>query len=146
MPDPDRPTRPRRPGQPSGGAGGPGVPRPRVSPFTLAAAVVISLFLFMSFFSRSSSSHISLTELQQLAADREVGSVKISDTSITGELNNGRPFITTLSNNFQTQDLVKELQDAGVDVELTQPSPWVTILANVLPIVLLLGVLYWFML
>jgi cell division protease FtsH len=112
----------------------------------VAAAVVISLFLFMSFFSRSSTNRITLTQLQRLAADGEVRSATISDTSITGELGDGRSFTTTLSNNFQTQDLVKELQDANVDVELTQPSPWVTILANVLPILLLLGVLYWFML
>jgi cell division protease FtsH len=117
-----------------------------MSPFLVAAAVVLGLFLFMSFFSRSATSRITLTELQQRATDGEVASVTISDTSITGEFRAGGSFFTSLSNNFQTQDLVQELQDAGVDVQLSQPSPWLTILANVLPILLLLGVLYWFML
>jgi cell division protease FtsH len=117
-----------------------------MSPFLVAAAVVLGLFLFMSFFSRSAADQISLSELEDRAAQGEVRSVTISDTAITGELSDGSLFVAALSNNFQTQELVQELQESGVDVRLTQPSPWLTILANILPILLLLGVLYWFML
>ena len=117
-----------------------------MSPFLVAAAVVLGLFLFMSFFSRSAAEQVSLSALQDMAANREIASVTISDTAISAERVNGGTVVTSLSNNFQTQDLVAELREEGVDVQLSQPSPWITILANVLPILLLLGVLYWFML
>src|SRR5687767_3964859 len=107
MPDSDRPK--RRPGQPPG-AGGPPGPRPRMSPFLVAAAVVLGLFLFMSFFSGSAADQISLSELEDRAAAEEIRSVTISDTAITGEFTDGTPFVAALSNNFQTQDLVQELQ------------------------------------
>ncbi len=118
-----------------------------MSPFLVAAAVVLGLFLFMSFFSRTATNRVTLSDVQQFADDGQIaGPITISDTAISGELKDGTTFVTSLSNNFQTQDLVQRLQDAGVNVELTQPSPWLTIIANVLPILLLLGVLYWFML
>src|SRR5206468_3664317 len=79
----------------------------------------------------------------------KVSAVSISDNSITGTYTDAQgqqvAFSTTLANNFQTQDEVTFLTSKNVDVKMTTPSPWFSLLASVLPLVLLMGLAYYFL-
>jgi cell division protease FtsH len=145
MPDNDR-MPPRRPG--SDGPG-PIAPRTRLTPWILIALVVLALLAFNQWFSSASKQPISYTQYRSLVTDGRVTSVTISDNSITGTYNDTNnqevAFSTTLANNFQTQDEVTFLTDKGVDVKMTTPSPWLSLLASILPLVILMGLAYYFL-
>ena len=56
------------------------------------------------------------------------------------------PFSATLSSNFQTDTLAEELRtEEGLDVDMATPSPWLSLLFSVLPLVLLMGLVYYFL-
>jgi cell division protease FtsH len=139
------------PGSRRNSPSGPGVPRPRVSPWILIAALLIMLVAFQQWF-RTSSATPSFGQFQQALDANQIATgstVKISDASITWTQDeNGKPVTHTaaLSSNFQTQDLVKVLSDKGIVVQFVGSSIWVNLLINFVPFLLLMFVLYWFVL
>jgi cell division protease FtsH len=119
-----------------------------MSPLIVIAAILIGFFTFMRFFSQATTNQISLTRFQQLANSGDiVGTVTISDTSITGTFrdSNGQevPFATPLATNFPTDTLVQDLTAKNIQVTMSTPSPWPGIVGQLLIIGLLVGVMYW---
>jgi cell division protease FtsH len=135
MPDNDR-MPPRRPG--SEGGPGPLAPRTRLTPWILIALVVLALVAFNQWFSSASKQQISYSQFQQYVTDGKISAVTISDNAIAGtykdDQNQDVAFTTTLSSN-----------DHHVDVKMTTPSPWFSLLASILPLVLLMGLAYYFL-
>jgi cell division protease FtsH len=133
------------------GSGGPGIPRPRMTPWIVIGLVVLGLFLFSGYITNASRQQIAYTQFLDYAEQGKiVGAVTISDSSVTGTFTDDqgeqKPFSATLSSNFQiTQDDITTLKNEGVDVNFTTPSIWVSILGSVLPLVLLMGLVYWFL-
>jgi|RhiMetdeSRZDD1v2_1073273.scaffolds.fasta_scaffold50493_2 cell division protease FtsH len=145
MPDNDR--TPRRPG--SDGPG-PIAPRTRLTPWILIGLVVLALIAFNQWFSSASKQQISYTEFQQHVTAGDISAVTISDNSITGTYKDPQgqdvAFTTTLSSNVQlTPDSLQFLTDHNVDVKMTTPSPWFSLLASILPLLLLMGLAYYFL-
>jgi cell division protease FtsH len=147
MPDNDR-MPPRRPG--SEGGPGPLAPRTRLTPWILIALVVLALVAFNQWFSSASKQQISYSQFQQYVTDGKISAVTISDNAIAGtykdDQNQDVAFTTTLSSNVQlTPESLQFLTDHHVDVKMTTPSPWFSLLASILPLVLLMGLAYYFL-
>jgi cell division protease FtsH len=147
MPDNDRmPSRRQR----SDGGPGPIPPRTRLTPWILIALVVLALLAFNQWFSSASRKPISYTEYRSFVDGGKIdGTLTISDNSISGQYKDSQgqtiPFTTTLANNFQTQDEVAYLTSKSVDVKMSTPSPWFSLLASILPLILLMGLAYYFL-
>jgi cell division protease FtsH len=147
MPDTDRNTGRRRG---LDGSGGPGVPRPRMTPWILIAVVVVVLILLNGVFSSASRDQIDLSKFKSLVADRKItGTVSISSSDVsgtyTGDDGNQHQFVATLPPGYDTSTLTTYLDDEAVPYKGVQPSPWLSLLASVLPLVLLMGLVYWFL-
>jgi len=145
MPDNDR-----MPSRRSGSDGsGPVAPRTRLTPWILIAVVVVALVAFNQWFSSASRSPVSYTQYRGFVDNNQItGTVTISDNSITGTYRDAQgehQFTTTLSNNFQTQDEANYLLQKHVDFKMTTPSPWFSLLASILPLLLLMGLAYYFL-
>jgi len=126
------------------------MPKPRMAPWLLIGIVVAGLLVMNGLLSNANREQITYSRFRELVEAGDVaGTVTISDTSISGELVNDQgqqvPFTATLSSNFQTDTLAEELRDAGVDVDMRQPSPWLNLLFSILPLVLLMGLVYYFL-
>ena len=126
------------------------MPRMRLTPWILVALVVLGLILANGWFTNAARDELSYTEYRdKVTADAIVGTVTVSESSISGTYRNEEgqevPFSTDLATNFQTQDEVDFLTAEGVDVQMSTPSPWVSLLVSILPLVLLMGLLYWFL-
>jgi cell division protease FtsH len=146
MPDNDRNTR-----RPEGG-GGPSVMRPRLTPWLLIAVVVAGLVLFNGWFSNAARDEVTFSEYRALVAEGKLEgtTVTISDSSISGEYRNDQgemvPFFTKLTTGFEPNSEVEFLESAeGVEVEMATPSPWLGLVASLLPILLLMGLAYYFL-
>jgi cell division protease FtsH len=133
------------------GAGGPTMPRPRMAPWLLIGIVVVGLLVMNGLLSNANTDSITYSEFRELAeTDQIVGTVTISDTSISGTYRDDDgaevPFAATLSSNFQTDTLAEELRtQEGLDVDMATPSPWLNLLFSILPLVLLMGLVYYFL-
>ena len=132
------------------GGGGPGTPRTRVAPWSLIAVAITALLAFNQFSSAGSRSQVTYSEYRSLVEDGKVtGTVTISDTSISGtyvdEEGTEQKFSTTLSSNFDPTDETTFLDEHNVPVQMDTPDAWVGLLFNLLPLVLLIGVSYWFL-
>jgi len=144
MPSEDRPK--KRTGD--GGAGG--LPKPKVTPWLLIALVVTGLVVLNGWFTTASREKISYGDFQTLIEDGQVtGVVTVSDASISGtyldDAGEEVAFTVGLNGGYEpTADLAK-LQEAGINVEMVGPSPWLGLIVNLLPIMLLMGVAYYFL-
>ena len=149
MPDNDK-NNGRRSG--SDGPSGPGIPRTRLTPWILIGLVVLALVAFNQWFSTASRQSIDLSKFYQLVDDGKItGKVTISGTQVTGTYidtdGSTKSFATTLpgSNYDPSTTLEPKLQAKGIDYTGTQPSPWFSLLASILPLVLLMGIAYYFL-
>jgi cell division protease FtsH len=149
MPDTNDPG--SRRGGLGGGPGGPGMPRQRISPFILIGALVIALIAFQSWLHTSNSSPSFgdfLTAIDQHKIPP--GSVvEFSDTSVTWTQKNSNgdtvKYTTGINSSYQTQDLVQQLHDQGVNPTFHNPSIWVSVLFQFVPIILIMLAIYWFL-
>jgi cell division protease FtsH len=147
MPDNDRNSG-RRPGL--DGPGGPNIPRPRMTPWIAIVVVVLGLLLFSGWFNSASRDQVSWTEYRSFVDSGQiVGTVTLSDTSISGTYRNGQgnevPFTATVTSTFQPNDELTYLQSKGVDVEMAGQSVWLGLIGSILVPILLIGLLYWFL-
>jgi cell division protease FtsH len=149
MPDNDKNT-----GRRSGpdGPSGPGIPRTRLTPWILIALVVLALVAFNQWFSAASRNPMDLSRFYQLVDQGKItGKVTISATQVTGTYidtdGSQKNFVATLpgSNYDPSTTLEPKLQAKGIDYTGTQPSPWFSLLASILPLVLLMGIAYYFL-
>jgi cell division protease FtsH len=126
------------------------MPRMRLTPWIMVALVVLGLILANGWFTNATRDELTYTEYRdKVTAGAIVGTVTVSESSISGtyrdEDGQEVPFSTDLATNFQTQDEVDFLTAEGVDVQMSTPSPWISLLLSILPLVLLMGLLYWFL-
>ena len=113
----------------------------------MIAAVLLGFFLFMTLFQNAANNPISFTRFLDLVEASEVtGTVTISDTTISGSFRGAGgeevPFSTNLAANYETQELVRQLTDAGIEVDMSTPSPWFNVVGQLLMIGLLVGAMY----
>ena len=149
MPDNDT-NKSRRSG--ADGPSGPGIPKTRLTPWILIALVVLALVAFNQWFSTASRQSIDLSRFYQLVDEGKItGKVTISATQVTGTYTDTdgsqKTFVATLpgSNYDPSTTLEPKLQAKGIDYTGTQPSPWFSLLASILPLVLLMGIAYYFL-
>ncbi len=149
MPDNDK-NDGRRSG--SDGPSGPGIPRTRLTPWILIALVVLGLVAFNQWFSTASRQSIDLSRFYDLVDQGKItGKVTISATQVSGTYTaddgTQKSFVATLpgSNYDPSTTLEPKLQAKGIDYTGTQPSPWFSLLASILPLVLLMGIAYYFL-
>jgi cell division protease FtsH len=149
MPDNDK-SNGRRSGP--DGPSGSGIPRTRLTPWILIALVVLALVAFNQWFQTSSRKPIDLSTFYNYVDQGKItGKVTISATQVTGSFidtdGTEKNFVTTLpgSNYDPSTTLEPKLQAKGIDYTGTQPSPWFSLLASILPLVLLMGIAYYFL-
>jgi cell division protease FtsH len=140
----------RRPGL-DGGSGGPGVMRPRMTPWLVIGLVVLGLLLFTQVLSSATHKSIPYTQFLDYADQGKiVGPVTISDSSVSGKFKDDQgntvSFSATISSNLQvTPEFIDTLKSKGIEVNFSTPSIWVGLLTSVLPFLLIVGFLYWFL-
>src|SRR5207249_5271653 len=142
MPDNDT-NKSRRSG--ADGPSGPGIPKTRLTPWILIALVVLALVAFNQWFSTASRQSIDLSRFYQLVDEGKITpgtKVTISATQVTGPYTaddgTQKSIVATLpgSNYDPSTTLEPKLQAKGIDYTGTQPSPWFSLLASILPLVL----------
>ncbi len=145
MPDNDR-TPSRRPD-----GAGPGVPKVKMAPWLVIGLVVVGLLVLSSVFTRAATDQIDLSKVFDLIEEGNVvGTVTISGTDVSGsyvdEEGQERSFSATLPPNYDTSNTLEPaLQEADIPFKGQQPSAWIGLLASILPLVLLMGLVYWFL-
>jgi cell division protease FtsH len=149
---PDNPNNTRRPN----GAGGGSAPRPRMTPWIVIALAVTALLAFNQLSSVTGRDEISYSAFQA-AVNGENGVhidpatvVKISDSSISGAITqtdgSSQNFSTSLAANVTVDQAFTDwLQQHNVNYQFVTPNPWIGLLYSVLPLVLLIGLSYWFL-
>jgi cell division protease FtsH len=145
---PDNPSNQRRPS----GSGGGSAPRPRMTPWIVIALAITALLAFNQFSSVASRNDIPYSQFQSAVDAGTIDPntpVKISDSSVTGAIitdGTPQPFTAALPANFTVdQSFTDKLDAAGINYEFVTPNPWIGLLYSVLPLVLLIGISYWFL-
>jgi cell division protease FtsH len=121
-----------------------------MAPWLLIMLVVGSLIAFNSWFSTAARDSITFSEYRDLVdQEKIVGVVQISSTSITGtyrdEQGSEVPFATELADGFTANDELEYLQSRQVNVEMKGADVWLGLVVNLLPLLLLMGLIYWFL-
>jgi cell division protease FtsH len=132
------------------GAGGSGSSRPRLSPWLIVPLLLVGLLLFSNYLSGANIRTITYSQFISAVDDGRIVTdvpVKISGTDVSGTLTSGGQqvdFNATLPPNFDTGPLTDRLIAKGVDVEAVQPSVLTSLLLNILPFLLVMVVIYYF--
>ena len=137
--------------RPNGAGGTP--PRPRMTPWIVIALAVTALLAFNQFSSISNSNQIPYSEFQTAVQNGKIDPntvVKISDSSVSGAIlqddGSTEPFTAKLSTNVSIdQQTMDFLAQHNIAYEFDTPNPWIGLLYSVLPLVLLIGLSYWFL-
>jgi cell division protease FtsH len=132
------------------GANPPGLGRPRTSWIAVLVLAILALFLFRGL--GTSTDQISFSEFQTAVADGKIApntTVQISDSSISGTMiddqGNQKKFTTALSGNVQIDSAFTDnLKEHNVAFEFKQPSVFLSLVVNILPFILIMGLLYFF--
>jgi cell division protease FtsH len=106
------------------------------------------LFTLIQTFTAGSQQEIGFPRFLDLVGEGRVAEVNISETAATGtfESDNGeQDFTATLPTNYETNELVDDLRENGVNATFTQPSPWIGLLSFMLPFLFIGGLYFFFM-
>jgi cell division protease FtsH len=125
-----------------GGPGGDGRNRWRYL-FIYVVVGVFLLFLLRSAFEPQPTTVPVNTFFGQLRAGK-VAEVTITSDSIEWKDRDGALRHAILPPSYDPTDLVSELSAKGIPTTGEQPSAWSAILINILPLILLFAVVYWF--
>jgi cell division protease FtsH len=123
----------------------------KVAPWVMIGLVVVGLLMLSSVFTNATTDQIPLSQVYDLIEeDRIVGTVTISGTDVSGtyvdDQGGESAFSATLPPNSDTStDLEPALREADIEFKGQQPSAWLGLLASILPLVLLMGLVYWFL-
>jgi cell division protease FtsH len=146
LPSPKVGRRGSSPGKESPTQGDQGFRRLIRGPLIYLAAVALALWLFINLSSSEPPpERLTFAELEQLAADGGVRSAEFreQDQEVAGELAGGDLYVAAYPLEYQ-DELTESLRQAGVEEVSADPqkgSPFVNVLINVLPILLLVGIL-----
>jgi cell division protease FtsH len=115
-------------------------------PIIYLAVVALALWLFINLSSTEPPpERLTFAELEQLAADGGVRSAEFreQDQEVAGELVGGDAYVAAYPLEYQ-DELTASLRESGVEEVSADPqkgSPFVNVLINILPILLLVGIL-----
>jgi cell division protease FtsH len=132
-----------------GQGGGPGLPRPKFSPWLTIPVLLLLLIVFSSVISNAGTTQLEYSRFTQLVTDGKItGTVTISNSDISGTYDdNGTDvaFTTQLAPNLQLDSTFTDfLQTNGVQFKFTQPSVLTSLLVNILPFLLVMLLVYFF--
>ncbi len=130
------------------GDGGSKTPRPRFSPWYTIPLVLVALLMFNNLLAGIGEKQIDFSTFQDAAKNGQIiGTVEISGSDVTGTIDRDgeeSKFVATLPPNFDTSTLSTFLYENGVDFKGVQPGLLSTLLINFLPLVLVMGAVYFF--
>jgi cell division protease FtsH len=122
-----------------------------MTPWIVIALAITALLAFNQF-SAGSRNEISYSDFQAAVNAGTIDPntpVKISDSSITGTINEDggqKDFTAALPPNFQVDQAFTDYLDShDLNYQFVAPNPWLGLLYSVLPLVLLIGISYWFL-
>ncbi|MBM3674240.1 MAG: ATP-dependent metallopeptidase FtsH/Yme1/Tma family protein [Actinobacteria bacterium] len=115
----------------------------------ILAALVVGFLAFRALDLGPSRETLDLTAFEDRLADGEVASVTLFDRDhwIDGELRDGTRYEVHFPEQY-TDELTRKIRAAGVrdfDVDGQQQSAWVDLLIRLLPVLLVVGVLFFFL-
>ena len=124
------------------------------NPWLLVMLIILAIFIFNQFNTSAPSKEITYAKFLELVEEDKVQDVVIQEgESISGDLNNTwqvplingeEANINKFKTTYGTDDKLPEfLRANGVDFRFRNPSPWLSILFSMLPIIILIG-FFWF--
>ncbi len=124
------------------------------NPWLLVMLIILAIFIFNQFNTSAPSKEITYAKFLELVEEDKVKDVVIQEgESISGDLSNTwqvplvngeEANINKFKTTYGTDDKLPEfLRDNGVDFRFRNPSPWLSILFSMLPIIILIG-FFWF--
>lgn len=109
--------------------------------------IIIAVSIFNTFVhSQEKNTEITYSDFISQVEKKNVSSVVMTNNAVTGKMKDGTEFATYIPDN-DTQ-LLNKLNDGNVTITAKppeQPSWWMSLLSNLLPIVILIGVWFWMM-
>ena len=108
---------------------------------------LVAIFLYQGA-QAAQSPEIPYSQFLTLVNDGKVQEAQITQTQVTGTYLNGEEsvgFRTELPPNLDTATLTEQLSEQGVEFSGAQPSGWMSLLYTFLPLMVLLGIMYFFM-
>lgn len=109
--------------------------------------IIIAVSIFNTFVHpKENRSEISYSDFISQVEKKNVSSVEMTNNSIVGKLKDGTEFATYTPDN--DAQLLPKLRDNNVAITAKppeQPSWWMSLLSNLLPIIILIGVWIWMM-
>ena len=125
------------------------MPRPKFSPWLSIPILLLILIVFNYMLSGVGTSTIDYSRFTQLVEDGAItGTLTVSSSDISGTYEDGgqeQAFTTQLSPNFTLDTTFTDFLEAnGVQYKFTQPSVLTSLLINILPFVLVMLLVYFF--
>lgn len=109
--------------------------------------IIIAVSIFNTFVHpQEKNTEITYSDFISQVEKKNVSSVVMTNNAVTGKMKDGTEFATYIPDN-DTQ-LLNKLTDGNVTITAKppeQPSWWMSLLSNLLPIVILIGVWFWMM-
>lgn len=109
--------------------------------------IIIAVSIFNTFVHpQEKNTEITYSDFISQVEKKNVSSVVMTNNAVTGKMKDGTEFATYIPDN-NTQ-LLNKLNDGNVTITAKppeQPSWWMSLLSNLLPIVILIGVWFWMM-
>lgn len=109
--------------------------------------IIIAVSIFNTFVHpQEKNTEITYSDFISQVEKKNVSSVVMTNNAVTGKMKDGTEFATYIPDN-DTQ-LLNKLNDGNVTITAKppeQPSWWMSLLSNLLPIVILIGVWFWMM-
>ena len=109
--------------------------------------IIIAVSIFNTFVHpQEKNTEITYSDFISQVEKKNVSSVVMTNNAVTGKMKDGTEFATYIPDN-DTQ-LLNKLNDGNVTITAKppeQPSGWMSLLSNLLPIVILIGVWFWMM-
>lgn len=109
--------------------------------------IIIAVSIFNTFVHpQEKNTEITYSDFISQVEKKNVSSVVMTNNAVTGKMKDGTEFATYIPDN-DTQ-LLNKLNDGNVTITAKppeQPSWWMNLLSNLLPIVILIGVWFWMM-
>ena len=127
--------------------GPPGAPENQRRSTIMWVLVAIAAVLLVQPFVSGGAEEISFSRFLQLVENGRVTEVNIATTSVSGEFSAGEgestAFETTKPPDYESNQLVDQLSEAGVEITATQPSQWEAFLLGWILPLLFIGGIYW---
>lgn len=109
--------------------------------------IIVAVSIFNTFVHpQEKHTEISYTEFMTQVEKKNVSSIEMTNNAVVGKLKDGSEFATYIPDNDTA--LLGKLEDNNVSITAKppeQPSWWMSLLSNLLPIVILIAVWFWMM-